>query len=101
DHGEPVTNGLLPLPSGIAVDKNGNVYIADTGHNLIRKVTTDGIINTFAGDSFPGYFDKDDNASDNVLPDAINSEFNKPGDVAVDSSNNVYVADTTNQVVRK
>ena len=36
---------MIHLPSGVAVDKNGNVYIADTGHNLIRKVTTDGIIN--------------------------------------------------------
>ena len=99
--GGPATNGLIHLPSGVAVDKNGNVYIADTGDNIIRKVTTDGIINTFAGDSFPGYFDKEDNASDDILPDAINSEFNKPADVAVDSSNNVYVADTSNQVVRK
>jgi uncharacterized protein (TIGR03437 family) len=99
--GGPATNALIHLPSGVAVDKNGNVYIADTGHNLIRKVTTAGIISTFAGDSFPGYFDKDDNASDDIPPDAINSEFNKPADVAVDSSNNVYVADTSNQVVRK
>lgn len=99
--GGPATNALLQLPSGVAVDKSGNVYIADTGDNLIRKVTTDGVINTFAGDSYPGYFDKDDNTSDNIGPDAINSEFHKPQDVAVDSSGNVYIADTVNNVVRR
>jgi uncharacterized protein (TIGR03437 family) len=99
--GGPATNGLLHLPSGVTVDSSGNVYIADTGDNIIRKVTTDGIINTIAGDSYPGYFDKDDNASDNIGPDAINSEFNKPDDVFIDSKGNLYIADTTNQVVRR
>ena len=56
--GGPATQALLHLPSGVAVDKSGNVFIADTGDNMIRKVTTDGIINLFAGDSYPGYFDK-------------------------------------------
>src|ERR1035438_719913 len=46
------TNALLHLPAGVAVDSNGNVYIADTGDNLIRKVTTDGLINSIAGDSY-------------------------------------------------
>ncbi len=39
----------------MALDKNGNVYIADTGDNSIRIVTTDGIINSFAGDSYPNF----------------------------------------------
>jgi trimeric autotransporter adhesin len=99
--GGPATNGLLHLPSGVAVDKSGIVYIADTGDNIIRKVGTDGIITTFAGDGYAGFYDKDDNASDDVLPDAIDSEFNKPADVAVDGNGNVYIADTSNQVVRK
>jgi uncharacterized protein (TIGR03437 family) len=92
--GGPATQALLHLPSGVAVDKSGNVFIADTGDNMIRKVTPDGIINLFAGDSYPGYFDKQGGT-------AIDSEFNKPGDVAVDSSGNVYVADTGNAVIRK
>jgi uncharacterized protein (TIGR03437 family) len=99
--GGPATNGLLHLPSGVAVDKSGVVYIADTGDNIIRKVGTDGIITTFAGDGYPGFYDKDDNTQDDILPNAIDSEFNKPADVAVDSSGNVYIADTINNVVRK
>jgi uncharacterized protein (TIGR03437 family) len=92
--GGPATNAVMHLPMGVAVDKGGNVYIADTGDNIIRKVTTDGIINTIAGDSYPGYFDKEGGTP-------VDSEFNKPSDVALDSSGNLYIADTTNQVVRK
>lgn len=99
--GGPAINGLLHLPSGVAVDKSGNVFIADTGDNIIRKVTPDGIINTFAGDGYAGFYDKDDNTQDTIPPNAIDSEFNKPSDVAVDGSGNIYIADTTNQVVRK
>jgi uncharacterized protein (TIGR03437 family) len=92
--GGPATGALLHMPKGVAVDKSGNVYIADTAHNLIRKVTTDGIINTLAGDSLPGFFDTEEK-------NAIDSEFNKPSDVAVDGSGNVFIADNLNQVVRK
>jgi uncharacterized protein (TIGR03437 family) len=90
----PAVQGLLHLPTGVAVDKSGNVFIADTGDNLIRKVTTDGIIHTFAGDSYPGYFDKIDGT-------AVDSEFNKPTDVAFDGAGNLYVADSNNNVIRK
>jgi len=88
------TQGLLHLPSGVAVDKSGNVFIADTGDNTIRKVTKDGIIHNFAGDSFPGYFDK-------INGTAVDSEFNKPTDIAFDSAGALYVADSNNNVVRK
>jgi uncharacterized protein (TIGR03437 family) len=91
--GGPATNGLLHLPSGVTVDKSGNVYIADTVNNAIRKVTTDGIINTLAGDSYPGFFGDGGNAQA--------AELDHPSDVALDSSGNVYVADTNNARIRK
>jgi uncharacterized protein (TIGR03437 family) len=90
----PAIQGLLNIPSGVAVDKSGNVFIADTGDNIIRKVTTDGNIHTFAGDSYPGFFDKEAGT-------ATDSEFNKPSDVAFDSAGSLYVADSNNNVVRK
>jgi uncharacterized protein (TIGR03437 family) len=89
----PAVNGLLHLPSGVAVDKNGNVYIADTADNTIRQVTTDGIIHTYAGDSYPGFYGDSGNP--------INAEFYGPQDVAVDGSGNVYVADTQNVRIRQ
>src|SRR5579885_2299282 len=83
--GGPATNALLHPPQGVAVDQSGNVYIADTGDNSIRIVTPDGIINTFAGDSYPNF------AGDAAA--AVNAELHSPSDAAVDSSGNVYIAD--------
>ena len=75
------------------MDSKGNLYIADTGDNLIREVTTDGIINTICGDSLPGF------SGDGASP--LNAEVHSPEDVAVDSSGNVYIADTFNAAIRE
>ncbi|HEV2446215.1 MAG TPA: IPT/TIG domain-containing protein, partial [Candidatus Sulfopaludibacter sp.] len=83
----------LNLPSGVAVDSNGNVYIADNGDNLVRKVDPTGIISTFAGIGYPGF------AGDAAAATACS--LNHPEDVAVDSSGNVYIADTLNGAIRK
>ena len=91
--GGPATEALLHLPSGVALDKSGNVYIADTGDNTIRIVSPDGIINNFAGDSYPSFAGDGGNA--------VNAELHGPGDVALDSAGNVYIADTVNMVIRK
>jgi uncharacterized protein (TIGR03437 family) len=91
--GGPATSAQLHLPMGVAVDQYYNVYIADTGDNTIREVTTDGNIATIAGDSFPSY------QGDAGL--AIKAELHGPEDVAVDSSGNIYIADTQNAYVRK
>ncbi|HUI55721.1 MAG TPA: hypothetical protein VLY04_12165 [Bryobacteraceae bacterium] len=87
------TNALLHLPSGVAVDSKNNVYIADTGDNLIREVTTDGLIHSFAGDSYGAYFG-------DTGPATV-AEVHSPEDVAVDSSGNIYIADTANSAIRK
>ena len=90
---EPATDGLLHLPMGVAVNKDGNLLIADTGDNLIRIVTLDGLINTFAGDSYPGFL------GDGGNPES--AEFHTPSDVFVDSSGNVFIADMGNARVRE
>ncbi len=91
--GGPATAANLNLPGGVAVDHAGNVYIADTGDNSIREVGTNGAINTIAGDGFGGL------AGDTLL--AAASVLLQPQDVFVDSSGNVYIADTGNAAVRE
>ena len=81
------------LPQGVAVDGNGNVYIADTGNNKVRKVDTTGTITTFAGTGMSGSMG--DGGS------ATSARLSAPRDVAVDGSGNVYIADTGNNKVRK
>jgi len=91
--GGPANQAQLYLPSGVAVDTKGNVYVADTGDNTIRIVTPDGNINPVAGDGYASYVG-DANA-------ATKAELNHPQDVAADSSGNIYIADTGNAAIRK
>lgn len=77
-------------PYGVAVDASGNVYVADVSNHRIRKITSGGVVTTFAG-STAGYTDATGTAA----------QFNNPYGVAVDSSGNVYVADVTNHRIRK
>jgi len=79
--------------SGIAVDNNGNLYIADSGNHRIRKVSPEGIITTVAGNGVSGF------NGDNAL--AIQAQISLPGDVAVDSFGNIFIADTGNHRIRK
>ncbi len=88
------------LPSGVAVDKSNNVYVADTPNHLIRKITSGSgsMVSTFAGmAAVPGMVAM---GSMPAVP-AIPATFSLPNGVAVDGSNNVYVADTLNHRIRK
>ncbi len=87
------TNAGLYWPSGVATDAAGNLYIADTQNNRIRKVTPGGTISTLAGTGMPGY-------SGDGGP-AKAAELDWPAAVAVDSAGNVYFADLYNGAIRK
>jgi hypothetical protein len=78
-------------PTGVVVDGAGNVYVADQGNNKIRKVTPGGVVSTLAGSGTRGAADG---------PGA-GASFNYPTGVAVDGAGNVYVADNSNQKIRK
>jgi hypothetical protein len=79
------TNALFSSPAGIAADANGNVYVADQGNYVIRKISFAGVVSTVAGDGTYGYVDSD----------AGTPEFQGPNSVALDSAGNIYVADYT------
>jgi uncharacterized protein (TIGR03437 family) len=92
-NGQPATSAFLNGPSGVAVDSAGNVYISDTLDNMVRKVAPTGIITAFAGTGSPG-FSGDGGA-------ALNAQLHAPGALAVDAAGDVYIADTSNNRVRK
>ncbi len=89
------TGASLNHPYGLAVDKGFNVYIADNGNHAIRKVTTDGNINTFAGNQVYNFGYSGDGAAANA------AQLTYPTDVAVDSGGIVYIADYGNFVIRQ
>ena len=82
--GGAATAAQLDAPAGIAVDASGNVYIADTGNNVIRKVTAAGTISTIAGTGAAG------NSGDGGLATA--ATLNGPAEIAVDTAGDLYVA---------
>jgi uncharacterized protein (TIGR03437 family) len=88
----PATSAQMHGPYGAAADSAGNLYIADSGNNVIRKVSN-GVITTFAGNGTPGY------TGDNGP--AASAQLNAPYGVAVDSAGNLYIADSANNVIRE
>lgn len=78
-------------PFGITVDGTGNVYVADAGNNLIRKITPTGTVTTLAGSGAKGAT----NASGTA------ASFNTPAGIAIDASGNIYVSDENNNLIRE
>lgn len=92
--GGNATSATLANPNAVAWDSSGNYYIADAANNQVRKVTPAGVISTVAGTGIAG--------PPNTSPVlAVNATLNSPSGLAIDGSNNIYIADTGNQVIRE
>jgi uncharacterized repeat protein (TIGR01451 family) len=92
--GGPATNARLNLPAGVAVDASGNIFIADNGNQVVRRVDAPTqIITTYAGNGTPG--------SGCPTGAATNAGFANPTGVAVDANGNVFVSDRSLQIVCK
>ena len=90
--GGPAINAYLNGPDGVAVDSAGNVYIADTGNNRIRKVDPNGIITTIAGTG--GILLTGDGGP------AIDAGVDAPGAIAIGPNGIIYITDPTHGIVR-
>ena len=91
--GGPATSAEVQDPAGMVFDSAGNLYIVDQGNQRVRELSTTGIITTYAGNGTAGY-------SGDGGP-AIDAELNSPTRLAIDSANNLYIADDQNNRVRK
>jgi sugar lactone lactonase YvrE len=85
------TTASFNSPQGIAVDVSGNVYVVDRGNHLIRKITTAGIVTTFAGSGSDAFSNGQGTAA----------SFSSPISIAIDANGNLFVADQGNNAIRK
>ncbi len=90
----PATSAQLQYPLGVAVDREGNLFIADTVGNRVRKVAPNGIMTTVAGTELCGGFSGDGGP-------AATARLNGPVAVAVDSSSNLFIAEYGNNRIRR
>jgi hypothetical protein len=91
--GGAATNTTLNSPASIVFDNVGNLLIADTANNRVRKIATSGIITTVAGNGVGGY------SGDGGA--AINAQLKNPNGVFVDDVGNIFIADTDNYRIRR
>jgi uncharacterized protein (TIGR03437 family) len=91
--GIPATSTHLRVPQGVAIDQVGNLYIADSNNNQVRKVTRDGTASIFAGFGIAGY------TGDGV--DATRTDLAHPSAVAFDAAGNLYISDSYSNLIRQ
>jgi len=91
--GGPASLCMLYQPTSICIDNAGNIFIADVGNNVVRKVASSGIITTFAGTGSEGYSGDGGQAT--------NAQLRNPTGVTTDDNSNIFIADYINNVVRK
>jgi NHL repeat-containing protein/type IX secretion system substrate protein len=91
--GLAATLAELKYPTGVAVDASGNIYVADRANNCVRKISSSGIISTFAGTGVAGFGGDGTPATAALL--------NEPAGVCLDGSGNVLIADENNHRIRK
>ena len=89
----PATSATLNFPQGIAFDGSGNLFIADAGNNVVRRVDANGTITTYAGNGTAG-FSGDGGA-------ATSAELNFPESAALDTAGNLFIADPGNNRIRR
>jgi serine/threonine protein kinase, bacterial len=90
------TEASFDCPMDVAIDKNGNLYVADTFNNKIRKITPSGVVTTIAGGGGRGY-----KGSGNVDDTGSLASFNNPQGIAIDMDGNLFVDDTYSNRIRK
>jgi RHS repeat-associated protein len=91
--GGPAAEAQLGWPRGVAMDTAGSIFIADSGNDRIRKVDASGIITTVAGTGTWGYSGDGDPATE--------AQLKSPRGVAMDTAGNIFIADSSNQCIRK
>ncbi|MDB6123178.1 MAG: hypothetical protein JWQ71_2171 [Pedosphaera sp.] len=88
----PATNALFNDPAGLAIDANGNIYVADSQNHTLRKLSAGGIVTTLAGKA--GQFGSANGTG-------TNASFNTPSGIALGGDSTLYVTDTGNHTIRR
>ena len=84
-------DAMFGSPLGVVIDTSGNVFVSDSGNNLIRKITPAGYVTTLAGSGVAGFLDSN----------GTNAQFSYPQGMALDTSGNLFIADASNNRIRK
>lgn len=79
------------LPTDLAVDGGGNIFVTDSKNHIIRKISLDGIVTTFSGLGKPGFSEGS----------GVKAQYNSPGGIFIDKSGVIFIVDTENHRIRK